>query len=246
MANPFFKFKQFTVFHDLCAMKVGTDGVLLGAWCDVEAKKRVLDIGTGTGLISLMIAQRNTDARIDGIELEPDAATQAEVNFCKSPWGDRLAVIPADFAHFALQPHEKYDLIVSNPPYFENSLKADCGKRATARHTDSLSFEDLIAGSASLLAESGRLALIYPIEADVRICEIAAMHQLVCYRRTVVRGHASAMPKRVLVEFCRKQSDVSLQETDLCQEQELIIETGRHEYTPEYIALTRAFYLKMD
>lgn len=240
MSNHFFKFKQFTVFHDLCAMKVGTDGVLLGAWCDIQSKKRVLDIGTGTGLISLMIAQRNQEAMIDAVEIEPDAAHQAVVNFEKSPWANRLKLFGADFIHFASETTCKYDLIVSNPPYFENALKADCNKRSQARHTDSLSYEQLIAASASLLSDNGSLALIYPIEMDLKIQELAIHNKLTCTRRTVVKGNPQAAPKRLLAEF------KPFGHTAGCVENELIVEAERHQYTSDYIALTRAFYLKMD
>lgn len=240
MANHFFKFKQFTVFHDLCAMKVGTDGVLLGAWCDVQLKKRVLDIGTGTGLISLMIAQRNQEVMIDAVEIEPDAARQAVVNFEKSPWTNRLKVFGTDFIHFASEATCKYDLIVSNPPYFENALKADCNKRSQARHTDSLPYEQLISRSASLLSDNGTLALIYPIEMDLKIQELALLNKLTCSRRTVVKGNPLVAPKRMLAEF----KPFGL--TGECIENELIVETERHQYTSDYITLTRAFYLKME
>lgn len=240
MANHFFQFKQFTVFHDLCAMKVGTDGVLLGSWCNCTDKKRILDVGAGTGLISLMTAQRNTQARIDAVEIDADAARQATVNFEKSPWGDRLTLIPSDFVELANSLEEKYDLIVSNPPYFENSLKTECAKRATARHTDSLSFDDLIASCAKLLAADGILSLIYPIEADVRIRQLTEAQGMRCVRRVEVKGNPEAAPKRVLAEYTFATNC-----EDACIEEQLTIEQARHQYTEQYISLTKDFYLKM-
>ena len=141
-----FRFKQFGVRHEKSAMKVGTDGVLLGAWTNAENAKKVLDIGTGTGLIALMIAQRSK-ALITGIEIDEDAAEEAYENFVSSPWGDRLRVENSDFAVFSNICNEKYDVIVSNPPYFVDSLECPDEKRGKARHTSSLSFENLIKGA---------------------------------------------------------------------------------------------------
>lgn len=239
MANHFFKFKQFTVFHDLCAMKVGTDGVLLGAWCDCADKKRILDVGTGTGLISLMVAQRNQVARIEAVEIDPDAARQAAINFEASPWSERLNVFHSDFIDFSAESSPKYDLIVSNPPYFENSLKTVCDKRAKARHTDSLSFDALIASCVRILAPNGILSLIYPVEADIRIRQLTGSYEMKCVRRIAVKGNPDASPKRILAEYTFGAVCES------CPEEQLTIEMDRHQYTSQYISLTKDFYLKM-
>ncbi|MEG1585272.1 MAG: methyltransferase [Bacteroidales bacterium] len=242
MANHFFRFKQFTVYQEKCAMKVGTDGVLLGAWCSIEGKKRVLDIGTGTGLISLMIAQRNEEVIIDALEIDDDAAIQAADNFGRSPWADRLTAIRSDFMEYMPSQAIKYDLIVSNPPYFENSLKADCGKRTQARHTDTLSFEDLLLHASRLLSPEGVLSLVYPIDIDEKVQRQALLNGLICNRQTFVKGNPTANPKRVLSEFIWNPND---QNVDNPCRSELVVELDRHLYSDAYIALTRDFYLKM-
>lgn len=239
MANIFFSFKQFTVFQENCAMKVGTDGVLLGAWVDSDGKHRVLDVGAGTGLISLMIAQREPRVVIDALEIDHLAAVTAQVNFNLSPWGDRISCIEDSFNTFLGDCHVKYDLIVSNPPYFENSVKAECEKRTIARHTDLLSFEELIRGAAQLLSLEGVLAMIYPIEADLKIQSLAQAAGFHCKRRTWVKGTETSAVKRVLAEFSNGILDAEIVESVLT------IEMARHQYTEEYKELTRAFYLKM-
>ncbi|MEG1616956.1 MAG: methyltransferase [Bacteroidales bacterium] len=239
MANHYFRFKQFEINQEHCAMKVGTDGVLLGAWCDVSNASRILDIGTGTGLISLMIAQRNATAQIDAVEIDEDAFKQASFNFAASPWSCRLHPIKCSFTDFEFRKEQKYDLIVSNPPYFEDSLKADCKKRTMARHTDSLSFDSLIQGASALLAENGILSLVYPVDADVRINALASGNGLVCVRKTWVKGNPASPVKRVLAEFVHSSQETAL------KEEELVVEVDRHVYTSEYTRLTRDFYLKM-
>ena len=164
MSNNFFRFKQFTVFQDCCAMKVGTDGVLLGAWAEAYKRNNVLDVGTGTGLIALMIAQRNTNATIDAIDIDEGCVMQAKRNVFESPFSNRVDVQKSSFQDFAARNDNKYDLIVSNPPYFHNSLKSPNLHRNYARHTDSLSFYEIISEGVSLLTESGCISLILPYE----------------------------------------------------------------------------------
>ena len=165
MANPYFQFKQFTVWHDKCAMKVGTDGVLLGAWCCVENITRILDVGCGTGLISLMLAQR-CQAEIDAVDIDEAACIQARENADRSPFGDRLQIFHRPFANFVNESAgiRQYDCIVSNPPYFIDSLKCPDKQRNQARHTDTLTLEELIEGSKQLLAPQGKLYLILPFD----------------------------------------------------------------------------------
>ena len=155
MSNPFFQFKQFTIRHDKCAMKVGTDGVLLGAWAGTESCNRILDIGTGTGLIALMLAQRSK-AAIDAIDIEADACLQAQENAESSLFAGRINVFHSDLVDFAQASTHLYGLIVSNPPYFVDSLKCPNLQRNTARHTDTLTLEDLLQYSRKLLAPQGR------------------------------------------------------------------------------------------
>ena len=166
MPNPYFAFKQFTVRHDRCAMKVGTDGVLLGAWTDLSHSRRILDIGTGTGLIALMLAQRCMDARITAIDLDSAAVEQAQENIQASPWKDRIEALQQDICTY--HPNGTFDTIVSNPPYFIDSLKCPDGQRSTARHTDTLDADRLIGKVSELLTSDGRFSIILPAEQNAR------------------------------------------------------------------------------
>lgn len=234
VANPYFKFKDFTVFHDKCGMKVGTDGVLLGAWADIIDCKEILDIGTGSGLITLMLAQRS-NAQITGIEINKQAYQQTQENIEHSPWDRRIRLFHADFSKW--ETNLKFDLIVSNPPYFEHSLQSHKHARNQARHTDSLSFEDLITRAASLLTPQGKLALILPFEIKNKIINIASSENLYLSKETHIHPQVNQAAKRILLEFSHKKNNPIINK--------LIIELSRHEYSEEYIKLTRDFYLKM-
>lgn len=238
MANHYFRFKQFVINQEHCGMKVGTDGVLLGAWCNVTGCKRVLDIGTGTGLIALMVAQRNQEASVHAIEIDEDAFIQASGNFAHSPWGDRISAIKASFQEYVSQTTDRFDLIVSNPPYFENSLKSKGDKRTQARHTDSLPFETLIEGAAALLSPHGIISLVYPVDADERILALAQKADLYPVRRLLIKGNAALSVKRVLTEF-------SFEPSATTQEELLVVEVDRYVYSDDYKKLTGDFYLKM-
>ena len=235
MPKPYFTFKQFTIYHDRCAMKVGTDGVLLGAWTNLQNANRILDVGTGTGLIALMLAQRTKDATITAIDIDADAVGQAQENVSDSPWKDRVEVTLQDICTYA--PDGLFDIIVSNPPYFVNSLKCPDGQRTTARHTDSLDANRLIGKVTELLAPEGRFSLILPADQTDELLRIAEEYGLYPSRITRVITRPGLPPKRVLVEF-RKT-------TQICEETELVVELDRHVYSEDYIALTKDFYLKM-
>ena len=236
MANPYFQFKQFTVWHDKCAMKVGTDGVLLGAWADLSEATRVLDVGTGTGLIALMLAQRSDETvRITALDIDADAALQATENADRSPWKERIEVVKADFKDFETE--QPFDLIVSNPPYFVNSLQCPDKQRTTARHTDSLPFDNLLEHSTHLLTERGRLALIIPTEVWPLVERCATNHGLYPHRVVKVVTTPGATPKRMLVCFHRHAGE--------CIEQQLLVEKSRHVYSDEFTALAKDFYLKL-
>lgn len=234
MPNPYFSFKQFTVYHDRCAMKVGTDGVLLGAWVDVASARHALDVGTGTGLISLMMAQRS-HARIKAVDIDADAVEQARGNVASSPWKDRIEVELQDICHFASE--SLFDVIVSNPPYFVNSLKCPDEQRNTARHTDNLDFERLLASVARLLHPEGAFSVIIPTDGKELFLTIASRYGLHLSRQTLIHTKPGADPKRVLLAL--KFS------VDKCVADDLTIELSRHVYSEEYIALTKDFYLKM-
>ncbi len=234
-SNPYFKFKQFTIFQDRCAMKVGTDGVLLGAWTGVEKAQNILDIGTGTGLVALMLAQRSL-AKIDAVEIDECSSMQARENVTLSPWKERINVYSSsiqDYAHYCTT---AYHLIVSNPPFFENASKASEPARTVARHTDMLSPIDLLNISQKLLKPDGRLAVIYPIEAANSFQNTATKYGIFCQKKLLVKPTPTRSAKRVLMEFSTTQTNPV--------EQTLSIETDRHRYTPEFIDLVKDFYLK--
>lgn len=235
MANSYFQFKQFTVYHDRCAMKVGTDGVLLGAWAPVTHDGRVLDVGTGTGLIALQLAQRMPGADITAIEIDVAAAQQAEENVRRSPWADRIAVVCGDFRDY--RSDERFDLIVSNPPYFVDALKCPDGQRSTARHAGGLNYDLLFRQSARMLSGQGLVCVIIPAETEKAVTDAAWNHKFYPRRRMQVFTKPGKPCRRVLLAF-------GFQER-ACMEECLYIEQASGEYSPEYVALTRDFYLKM-
>lgn len=238
MANPYFRFKKFTVYHDKCAMKVGTDAVLLGAWADTSFCRNILDIGTGTGIIALMLAQRS-QATVEAIDIDKEACVQAAENAAASPYTERIKVVHASCADFAASNQQKrYDLIVSNPPYFINSLKCPDNKRTVARHTDTLLLSDLIREAQTLLSPSGRIALVLPYEQLEEVKALASANHLYICRQTDVIPTPGAAPKRLLMELSAAEENIKNRDT-------LTIEEARHQYTPEYITLTKEFYLKM-
>ncbi|QKJ61682.1 tRNA1(Val) (adenine(37)-N6)-methyltransferase [Flavobacterium sp. M31R6] len=234
-----FQFKQFSLQQDRCAMKIGTDSVLLGAWTPIENNPfSILDIGTGTGIIALMLAQRSYAEQIDALEIDENAYEQAVDNFENSPWGDRLFCFHAGVDEFVEEPEDEYDLIVSNPPFYTEDYKTENPQRDLARFSDALPFEDLIEAAALLLSENGIFSVIIPFKEEENFIAIAKEYELHPIKITRVRGNLTSDIKRSLLAFSRNESDTIL--TD-----ELIIETGRHIYTPEYIELTKDFYLKM-
>ena len=222
-------------------MKVGTDGVLLGAWCEQflksESSRRILDIGTGTGLIALMLAQRNPNAMIDAIEIDIAACGQAAENFAASPLSERLKAIPGCVREY--RPVHQYDLIVTNPPWFSDSLKSPSSNRNTARHDDSLKPIDLFTAVDRLLTDKGRFCSVLPISSGEKVVDLAANFGLHCHRSCHVRPNASKSPSRILLELARSRSlKMPALET-------LIVETEtRHVYTTEFQSLTADFYLR--
>lgn len=235
MSNSAFKFKQFTIYHDKCAMKVGTDGVLLGAWAPVDNAKRILDVGTGTGLIAIQLAQRNRQTGITAIEIDTAAAEQAMENVRCCPWADRIEVICTDFRNY--QSEEKFDLIVSNPPYFVDALKCPDEQRRMARHTGGLNYDLLFRHSAHLLSIDGKISIVIPSEVEEAVIDAAWIHGLYPAQRTRVFTKPGKPCRRILLTFSPEDKK--------CIEDNLCIEVEHNEYTPEYIALTRDFYLKM-
>lgn len=235
MSNIFFKFKQFTVYQDKCAMKVGTDGVLLGAWTDVNNSDKMLDIGTGTGLVALMLAQRNLNAQIKSIDIDADCVLQAQQNVASSPFAKRIDVELRSFQEYLKESGERYDLIVSNPPFFQNSLKSPDSSRNFARHDNTLSFVDIIAEGSMLLKDNGRLTLVLPYNFKQQIIDEASKASLNVCRITNVLPLPHKPAKRLLVELRRECVE--------CVENNLIVEHTRHNYSDEFISLTKEFYL---
>jgi tRNA1Val (adenine37-N6)-methyltransferase len=220
-------------------MKIGTDGVLLGAWAPILHNPfSVLDIGTGTGIIALMLAQRSNATQIDALEIEENAYEQATDNFENSPWNDRLFCFHAGLDEFMDEPEDEYDLIVSNPPFYSEDYKTNNEQRDLARFQDALPFEDLIEAADLLLSENGILAVIIPFKEEERFLALANEFELYPIQITHVKGTPTTEIKRSLLALSRNNI-----ETPTIND--LVIEIGRHEYTPEYIALTKAFYLKM-
>ena len=237
MGAKHFHFKRFSVAHDRCSHKVGTDGVLLGSWVNIKQHdKFLLDIGTGCGLIALMLAQRSKeDVRIDAIEIEKNDAGQARENIASSPWPQRVTVIQQAIESFAAT--RQYDLIVSNPPYFSKSLLPPDQHRTRARHTQSLTFENLLGSAKNLLAPDGRFAVILPSVESMRFTDLAAALQLFPLRRTTFQSRQHKPIERVLIEFSGE--NVRPEETSLI----LYGEDGN--WTDAYIDLTKEFYLKV-
>ena len=236
MSNDYFQFRQFIVHQQRCAMKVGTDGTLLGAWALAPSGRcRILDIGTGTGLIALMMAQRFPESSVLGIDIDPEAVAQATENVRLSPFSERIKILQEDLMKF--DDTDGFDAIVSNPPYFVDSLECPDDQRTMARHTVSLTYEGLIRQSFRLLNDDGCLSLVIPSESRPLIESAASLEGFFLSRVCLIKTTPRKQPKRQLIEF-RKHSV-----------KELIIEEGIIEDLPNvrsswYQQLTKEFYIK--
>ncbi len=241
MKNQVFRFKEFEVEHSKSAMKIGTDSVLLGAWTSIDERiNSILDVGSGTGILALQLAQRSHAETIDAVEIDPDAFEECVTNFENSPWGDRLFCYHASFTEFYSEMDEKYDLIVSNPPYFSEQPKFDVQNtaREKARFQEHLSFEDLLLGVSLLLSAHGEFSVVLPFSEQEKFISVANEYQLYPSDILEVRGQPTSPIKRTLLKFKRNK-------TETIPRKELIIELSRHEYTEEYKDLVKDFYLKM-
>jgi len=234
MASNYFSFKQFTIHQEKAAFKVGTDGVLLGASADISGARRILDIGTGTGLIALMLAQR-CDAEILALEPDSDSYNQCCENVGRSRWNDRIRVENTALQSFIYS--EKFDLIITNPPFFTDSLKNPDPRKSASRHNDSLTNLELLKGASRLMADGGRLQVIMPYaEGNIFIAE-ASEHGFYCNNILKIRPLPTSEIRRMILTFSKQRLNPT--------EKFLTIEHGkRHEFTEEYINLTRDFYLK--
>jgi tRNA1Val (adenine37-N6)-methyltransferase len=234
-----FNFKQFSINQDKTAMKIGTDGVLLGAWCPIDNNPfSVLDIGAGTGILSLMLAQRSNAEQIDALEIDEEAYEQCVENFENSPWSDRLFCFHAGLDEFVDEPEDEYDLILSNPPFYSEDYKSNNDSRDLARFQEAMPFEDLVEAADLLLSENGIFAVIIPFKEEDRFIDLCAEAELFPIKITRLKGTYTTPIVRSLLAFKRFELSVLVAN-------ELVIEINRHEYTDDYMDLTKDFYLKM-
>lgn len=236
-AKPFL-FKQFAIHQDRCAMKVGTDGVLLGAWADVEGAGSALDIGTGSGIIAIMLGQRNSNLKIHGVEVDQEAFEQAKDNMLNAPWADRLEVFHTSIQDFAKTEPGQYDLIVSNPPFFTGGTFSSNQDKTSVRHTVKLPHGDLLTAARSLLKETGKFCVILPFIEGLRFQELAESYKLHCTKIMEVQPKKDKPIERLLMQFEKSRKPPTCESL-------VIQHDGVNEWTEAYIALTGAFYLYM-
>lgn len=238
MSKKPFIFKKFQIAQDACAMKVGTDSVLLGSWTSVSHNPlSILDIGAGTGILSLMLAQRSYAEQIDAIEINEDAYEQCVENYENSDWNDRLFCYHASLKEFTEEIDDKYDLIICNPPFYSEDYKTTSKSRDMARFNESMPFKQLLNSASKLLSKNGIFSVIIPFKEEEKFLDIAKNYGLFPHRILHVKGQPNSKIKRSLIAFSFLESAL--------KKEELIIETSRHVYTDSYINLTKDFYLKM-
>jgi tRNA1Val (adenine37-N6)-methyltransferase len=233
-----FQFKQFSIEQDQCSMKVGTDGVLLGAWADVSTAKTALDIGTGTGVIAIMLAQRNVDLQVDAVEIDEMACTQAQTNFANSPFAARLAAKTISIQDYVRASDTTYDLLVSNPPFFSGGTFSESHERNQVRHTIKMPHNALLQAARRLLNKKGKFCVVLPLIEGLRFQELAEQCGLYCTKITEVKPKADKPVERLLLQM-------EWQAAELQKDQLVIQKEARNDWTEEYIKLTGDFYLKM-
>jgi len=235
MSNNYLKFKQFTIYQDKTAMKVGVDSVLLGAWTVVDSSNSILDIGTGTGLLGLMLAQKSK-AKITAIEIDESAFKQAVENVADSKWNMKIKVLNISLQDFCKDNNSKFDLIISNPPYFINSLKSIQKQRSIARHDGSLNLDDLFSGVKKLLSLKGKFSLIYPYEQKEQLLKMSENYNLYPIKILIVRGNENKKPNRVIVEFTYNKTEIEIKEIN-------IRNSLTNTYSDKYKEITKNYYL---
>lgn len=237
MPNNKFEFKQFTIEQDRCAMKIGTDSILLGAITDFgkDENVNILDIGTGTGILAIMAAQKNHKAQITAIEVDTDASKQAQENVARTPWANRIKVENQDIRYYKCT--NKYDIIISNPPFFENSLKSPDSKRQIARHTDNLSFTQIAECAKTMLSENGTMHIILPSKSENSFNDAAINKSLYLTKKTNIITKEGLEPKRVILSYKHSPKHYS--------ENKFVVRGMDGEYTEQYKLTTKDFYLKL-
>ena len=242
MANNYFRFKQFTIQQDKAAMKVTTDGCLFGAWVAKQISEqtitavKIIDIGTGTGILSLMIAQKNPDCSIDAVEIDNNAYEQANENIISSPWKENIRVVQADIKSF--EPGKKYDTIFCNPPFYENELKAEDEKRNVAHHDGGLSFNELFAIIKQRLTPEGHFYLLLPYKRNEEIRNLFLEHQLELSQLIFVKQSVNHGYFRIML--CGRLPSEKKGETVI---EEMAIKDNNDNYTPAFVSLLKDYYL---
>jgi len=233
--NEKFRFRQFEVSHHRSTMKVGTDAVILGAWLEVSSSKNILEIGTGCGIIALMLAQKSL-ATIDAIDVDEESANEASENFANSPWFNRLKSFHLSLNDFVVKNAGIYYLIVSNPPFFQNSLLPPSEKRQLARHNSNLSFEDFLDYGSRLLSHDGRLAVILPVSEEMKFIEIAERKSLFLRSKLDIFPKPSKPEKRVILVF-------SFHKTENLISDSIILRNENGVYSDDYKRITKEFHI---
>lgn len=233
--SSMFRCKQFVVHQEKCAMKVGLDSMLLGAWADTGNATHVLDIGTGTGLLALMMAQRLPEAQITAVDIHPSAVQQANENFERSRWAKRLTAVQANICHY--HPPRSFDLIICNPPYFAVGVATSSRARDIARATHELTHEQLVQVVQKMLGRNGRFSLILPAKTSPTFQQLAQAQGLHMVCQTIVRPLPHKPPHRHLLAFAKQKR--------VCQKDELTIEVKHHQYTDPFVNMTKPFYLNL-
>lgn len=236
VSKTVFQFKHFEIHQEHSSMKIGTDGVLLGAWADVSNCKEALDIGTGTGVIALMLAQRNLESDVHAVEIDNDSFEEAEYNFKNAHWNDRMRCFHYSIQDFTVATEQRYDLIVCNPPFFTGGTLSDAYDRNAVRHTIKLPHGELLISVRQLLKKAGKFCVILPFLEGLRFKEMAQSNGLFCNKTTGVKPDLLKPVERLLMEFSFKVSDYKYNE--------MCIRNEHGNYSRDYKSLTKEFYLE--